>query len=243
MIAGRQEACAHNNALWCDAVLKTAGARTRFRPGFWQAEDRILPLYPGLVTLSAQPGTDFYTALESLPPNAAVKDSFASLNLGPLGFQKLFSGTWLFRPAQSATRPPHGAGWHKVTHVDGLKKWLAAWNADEELHHILSAKLLDMNAVDFAAIYKEDGIRAGAIFNAGPKLGPSEVLGLSNVFSRKNWLYAGLHDLLEPFPHRQICTYETDDGLLPVYRQLGFEDCGRLGVWLKVEPQKPATDA
>ncbi len=233
MIAGRQDACAHNNALWCDAVLKAAGAGTRFHAGFWEAKGTVLPLYPNIVTLSAQPGSDFYAALETLPAAAAVKDSYADLNLAPLGFRQVLSGTWLFRPELAGHRPPISSSWHKITQPDGLKKWRIAWSTDETLHHLLPASLLNRNAVDFAAVMKDDGIRAGAIFNRGPKFGNSEVIGLSNVYNRKSWLYSALHDLLEPFAHRPICTYETDENLLPVYRQLGFEDCGRLAVWLK----------
>jgi len=233
MTAGRQEACARNNALWCDAVLKSAGARTQFLAGFWQAEGIILPLYPNIVTLSAKPGAGFYEALEALPENTAVKDSFGNLDLEPAGFRKLFSGTWLFRPERATRKPPASSNWHKVAHPEGLKRWLAAWNANEKLHGIFPPKLLDKKTIDFAAIVRDGTIRAGAVFNTGPKLGNKDVLGLSNVFCRRSWLYSALHDLLEPFPHKPVCTYETDNALLSVYRQTGFVDCGNLSIWKK----------
>lgn len=233
MIAGRQDACARNNALWCDTVLKAAGARTAFHGGFWIAREKVLPLYPNIVTLSAKPAADLYAALEMLPEGAAVKDSFDTLDLAPLGYRKRLSGTWLFRPPVSEKRPPISTGWHRISHSEALKRWLAGWNADESLHAILPSKLLEKKTVDFSAIVKDGAIKAGGIFNTGPKLEGKEVVGLSNVFCRRSWLYTALHGLLEPYAQKPVCTYEEDDGVLPVYRQLGFDPCGRLGVWVK----------
>jgi len=236
MNTGKQGACARTNALWCDSVLKAAGASARFHAGFWQAEGRVLPLYPNIVTLSPQPGAEFFAALSVLPANAAIKDSFDSLDLQASGFEKLLTGTWLFRPAQTANRPTLSTNWQKIAHSEGLKKWLAGWNENVNLHHVFPPSLLDLKTIDFAAITENGAIKAGAVFNSGPKLDGKDLLGLSNVFYRKNWLYSALHGLLEPFPHRSVCTYEADDTLLAVYRQLGFETCGRHSVWLKPRP-------
>ncbi|CTQ57028.1 hypothetical protein LP7551_05592 [Roseibium album] len=233
MVPGKQDACAQNNALWCDAVLKAAGANSRYYAGFWHASGKVLPLYPNIVTTSARPDPDLKTALDALPENAAVKDSFNCLDLGSFGFRKLKSGSWLFRPTQSSRRPPVTSSWQKITHPEGLKRWSAAWNSDDELHRVFPPRLLEKRAIDFAAILNEGSIKAGGIFNAGPTFSGKDVLGLSNVFCRKNWLYSALHELLAPFPHKPVCTYETDDDVLTVYRQLGFEDCGRLSIWLK----------
>jgi len=233
MIAGRRDACAHNNALWCDAVLKTAGAKTEFHNGFWLAQEKSLPLYPNIVTLSADPGPDFFASLEALPTGSAVKDSFDCLDLAQMGFHKIFGGTWLFREAKSKKRPPIQSDWRKITHAEALKKWLAAWNGNVQLHHVFSPRLLDRRAIDFAAISRDGELKAGAVFNTGPKLNGKDVVGLSNLFCRKSWRYSALQHLLEPYGHKPACTYETDDALLPVYRQLGFEDCGQLSVWQK----------
>jgi len=233
MIAGRQDACAHNNALWCDAVLRAAGARTGFQNGHWIAREKSLQLYPNIITLKANPGAEFFLDLDALPKGSAVKDSFGSLDLAQIGFQILFSGTWLFRPAKTDKRPPIQSDWHKITHSEALKKWLAAWSSNDQLHNVFSLKLLEKRAIDFAAISKDGELKAGAVFNSGPNLDGKEVVGLSNLFCRKSWRYSALHDLLEPYAHKPVCTYETDNELLPVYRQLGFEACGRLGVWLK----------
>lgn len=234
MIAGRQDACAQNNALWCDAVLKAAGAKTEFHNGHWIAREKSLPLYPSIVTLTGNPGAEFFASLDALPKGTAVKDSFNNLDLAQMGFQKLFSGTWLFRTAKSERRPPIQSDWHKITHGEALKKWLAAWNSNGQLHAVFSPRLLEKRTIDFTAISKDGELKAGAVFNTGPKLDGKDVVGLTNLFCRKRWRYSALHDLLEPFGHRPVCTYETDTDMLPVYYQLGFEACGQLGVWVRV---------
>jgi len=233
MVAGRQGACAQNNALWCDAVLRAAGAKTEFQSGYWHAAGEVLPLYPNIVTCSQKPSTDLKTALAALPAGAAVKDSFDCLGLASMGFRKLLSGTWLFRPPQTFRKPPLQSDWHKAKHPEALKKWLNGWNSNDSLHAVFPPQLLDLNTVDFATVSKGETIRAGAVFNRGPKLGGKEIVGLSNLFCRRSWRYAAMHDLLEPFANKPVCTYETDEELLPVYRQLGFEECGKLSVWLK----------
>ncbi len=233
MDAGRQGACARNNALWCDTVLKAAGVSTRSPAGFWHANGKVLPLYPSAITLSVKPGPEFFEVLDTLPANAAVKDSFATLDLASMGFRKLFTGTWLFRPAQASRRPPLSVQRQKVAHSAALKEWLAAWNVDERLHGVFPPKLLETQTVEFAAIRNGSGLKAGAVFNSGPTYEGKEMIGLSNLFCRRNWRYSALRELLEPYPHRPVCTYESELELLPVYRELGFEGSGSLSVWLK----------
>jgi hypothetical protein len=233
MLASRVEVCAQTNALWCDAVLKAAGAKTGFHAGYWRAEGRVLPICPNVVTLSATPGAGFEAALAELPQDAAVRDSFDCLDLGSLGFRKLVSATWLFRPALTDRKPPIRSDWKKITYADGFRKWLAGWNADEKLRSVFSLKLLETGTVTFAAIERDGALRAGAVFSAGPRVDGKETVGLGNLFCRRNWRYSALHDLLEPYAHKSVVTFETEDGVLPVYRQLGFEPCGRLAVWLK----------
>ncbi|GAA0784908.1 hypothetical protein E1180_07175 [Roseibium denhamense] len=233
MVANRQEACAQNNALWCDAVLKAAGAKTHFHSAFWNATGKTLPLYPNLVTTSPKTSADLDAALARLPVNAAVKDSFDTLDLSRQGFKKLFQGTWLFRPPVSAKKASAPPCWHQITHAESLKKWLHEWNSKEALHSVFPNRLLEDSTVSFAAIHKDSVLKAGAVFNSGPSIEGKDILGISNLFYRKSWRYSALHDLMEPFPHKAICCYETDPDILPVYSQLGFEPCGTLTVWLR----------
>ncbi|MEP3045340.1 MAG: hypothetical protein ABJL55_05415 [Roseibium sp.] len=219
-------------------MLSKAGATTRFNNDYWVAEGKQLPLYPNLVTLNNKSGPELISALKALPPGAAVKDSFDCLELKHRGFEKLFSGRWLFRPAQSSKKPPVSSDWQKVMTLDALAKWLPAWNDNETLRQVLSPKLLKSATVDFAMIMDGETIKAGCTFNQGPKCDGKNLIGLSNIFYRKKWLYGALRSLLQPYSHHPVCTHESDETLLPVYRQSGFQDCGKLAIWVKNKSQE-----
>ncbi|XYK78767.1 MAG: hypothetical protein ROO70_13330 [Labrenzia sp.] len=226
--------CARNNALWCDAVLRAAGARTDFHHGYWQASGKQVPLFPNIVTLTAEHGADLSAALAALPSKAAVKDSFDCLDLSTSGFEKLLTGTWLFRSQEGTRKPASPPDWQKAQTSEALCKWLPAWNKSEKLHTLFPPKLLEFPDIDFVSIRRDDKIQGGAVLNYGPSHAGKDVVGISNIFHRKSWLYGALHALIEPFQHRPVCTYETDTELLPVYRQIGFEDVGTLTVWQKL---------
>lgn len=226
--------CARNNALWCDAVLRAAGAKTDFHHGYWHASGKQIPLFPNIVTLTADHSADLSAALAALPSKAAVKDSFDCLDLRTSGFEKLLTGTWLFRSQEGTRKPASPPDWQKAQTSDALGKWLTAWNRSENLHKLFPPKLLEFPDIDFVSIRRDDKIQGGAVLNYGPSHAGKDVVGVSNIFHRKSWLYGALHALIEPFPHRPVCTYETDTELLPVYRQIGFEDVGTLTVWQKL---------
>lgn len=193
-----------------------------------------MPLFPDIITLTEDHGADLTSALAALPANSAVKDSFNSLDLRSSGFEELLTGTWLFRMPQSRRKPPAPPDWHKAATPEGLRKWLDGWSTNNALHKIFPAKLLEVQAIDFVSILQNRTLKAGAVLNHGPAIDGKDIIGVSNVFRRKSWLFGALHDLLEPCPHRPVCTYETDGELLPVYRQLGFDEVGKLTVWRKL---------
>lgn len=225
--------CAQNNALLCDAVLSAAGANTRFQSDYWHSEDKQLPLYPNVVTLNRKTGPELMAALTALPPKAAVKDSFDCLELHHRGFDRLFRGTWLYRPAISSRKPPAKFDRKKVLTQDALIKWLEAWNGNESLHQVFPPNLLKKQALEFAMIEQDGAIKAGCTMNFGPKQDGKEMIGVSNIYYRKKWLYGALQALLGAYPHHPICTYETDADHVAVYRQLDFQECGSLSVWVK----------
>jgi hypothetical protein len=90
--------------------------------------------YPNVVTLSAEAGAAAQLAAVRELVDAgqlgsfAVKDSFASLDLGPLGFHVLFAATWLWRDA--ALPPPvsvdTGLRWATIGEPEALRDWEAA---------------------------------------------------------------------------------------------------------------------
>jgi hypothetical protein len=79
-----------------------AAADKGFSDGFWFAARRSPPLYPDAVTL--RPGIAPGDLLQPIDdgPGCSLKDSFADLDLAPLGFEELFSASWIAREPDTA---------------------------------------------------------------------------------------------------------------------------------------------
>lgn len=100
---------AENNAHWCDAICRAHGAPGKLHEHLWLSREPMPRFYPNVVTLSAEAPAAQLAAVRALVDAAqlgsfAVKDSFARLDLAPLGFRVLFAATWLWRDA--ALPPP-----------------------------------------------------------------------------------------------------------------------------------------
>lgn len=88
----------------------------------WVALRRSPDLYPDAVTIL--PGAVVEDVLRSAQdgPGCSVKDSFADLELGRLGFDELFRARWIFRnPVLSSTQ--RSAIWAVVETADDLAEW------------------------------------------------------------------------------------------------------------------------
>lgn len=73
---------------------------TRFEPDRWLALRRSPPFYPDAVSLTERP-RDILAGID-LSPGCSVKDSFATLDLAPAGFEVLFDAEWIYRePVES----------------------------------------------------------------------------------------------------------------------------------------------
>jgi hypothetical protein len=108
---------ARNNAELCALVADTG----TFAADAWTSPTRTPPLYADAVTLV--PGVDPEALLARVEtgPGCAVKDSYADLDLAPLGFHVLFDAQWICRPAGTSggtstlavreLREINGEGW------------------------------------------------------------------------------------------------------------------------------------
>src|ERR1700753_2324725 len=97
-------ACVSNNTAWCDAVARAHGGETAFAPTHWSNTRQSPPFYPNLITLTPGDSEAQLATIRALAESGAleegwgVKDSFATLDLAPLGFEMLFAAQWLWRP-------------------------------------------------------------------------------------------------------------------------------------------------
>ncbi|HWS38783.1 MAG TPA: hypothetical protein VN408_39350 [Actinoplanes sp.] len=105
MIDHRLAAAVRENAAWVDLVCRGRGLPTAFTPERWHTTRRSPPFYPDAETL--RPGVTAAVVLAGVDtgPGCSVKDSFADLDLAPLGFTVLFSATWIWRPAGPGSEP------------------------------------------------------------------------------------------------------------------------------------------
>src|SRR3954469_13638689 len=86
---------AQNNAEWCDAFCRTYGILGHFARDAWSCAERTPQLYPDAVTLVRGASGDALLARVDASGGCSIKDSFADLDLSPMGFEILFAAEWL----------------------------------------------------------------------------------------------------------------------------------------------------
>jgi hypothetical protein len=192
--------------------------------------------YPNVVTLTPEGAPrqlDLLSRLD-LPGRWGVKDSFATLDLAPLGFTELFSARWLhFAPEKPAPTSPSEARWVQVRDRAALASWETAWSGQPEgaLPTVFRPGLLEDAGTTFLAAYQGDSLVAGAIAYRA-----QGVVSLSNTFFKTaetgRLREELLGQLLAAFPGVPLVGYEHGDELA-AWCALGFEPLGPLRVWLK----------
>ncbi|AKJ01240.1 Hypothetical protein AA314_02866 [Archangium gephyra] len=219
-------------------MCRTHGHPGEFSEALWFNRAQVPPFYPNVVTLTAEGQTrqlEVLSALE-LPGRWGVKDSFATLDLAPPGFEELFSAQWLHFPSERPAPVSSGAArWVQARDTAALAAWEAAWGGHQHpppaVFQVFRPGLLEDAGVRFLAAYHEDTLVAGAIaYHA------EGVVSLSNTFfaeARAGVLRAELlGQLLATFPGLPLVGYDSGDELA-AWCALGFEPIGPLRVWLK----------
>lgn len=229
-------AAARNNAEWCDAVCRAHGLPGEFGDVAWSNARRTPPLYPDAATLTADASAgDVVSRIDTASPGCSVKDSFAGLDLAPLGFEVLFEAQWIHRPAGEA--PGGGSSevrWEPIASADSLPAWETAWSGGDEPTGLFRPELLaDGEATTFLAGHAAGRIVAGAIASPG-----DAVLGISNLFATddapggEEAAWAGcLTEAARLWPDLPVVGYESGESLDVAVRQ-GFTPIGPLRVWL-----------
>jgi hypothetical protein len=231
-----------NNAHWCDLICRLHGAPGRFTPSAWVTSGVAPPLYPNLVTTADHPGetrADITRLLaETTGRVLAVKDSFGTLDLAPLGFALLFDAEWFWRPASAAPlRYALGeAHWSVLGTVAGLAAWESAWRiadgaSDLPDRPMFPPPLLREADVQFLARCEREDITAGAISYRW-----QETNGISNVFgpaaTAQSDFAACLALVAERNPSADIVGY-GQPGFSTTFAESGLVAAGPLRVWVK----------
>lgn len=230
-----------NNALWCERVCRTHGAGGEFLPHCWRTYRPAPPFYPNLVTMGAAAAAAAHerAILELLAAGVAgawgVKDSFASLDLAPHGFRRLFEAHWYWRDPLPlpATDGAAALSWAPITDAAALAAWEAAWRGSPEAAPaIFLPALLAEAGVRVLAAYRERTIVAGVIASES-----GAVVGITNFFARPEGAVSradSLAAVARAFPGKPIVGYGSGASL-PAMAALGFEMLGPLTVWLRAE--------
>jgi hypothetical protein len=221
-------AAARNNAEWCAAMSRAHGVRSRFGEQAWTAPSRTPIFYPDAVTLV--PGADCASIVSAIDagPDASVKDSFADLDLAPAGFEVLFDGQWLCRPADAPVAAREFS-WARVSDPDTLRTWATAWDGGNGFQQLFRPELLDDPTTFVLAGRAGEAIVGGAVATRS-----DEVVGISNLFA-VGGDGAGMWPLvLEAvgalFADLPVVTYDRDEDVAGAIRH-GFRPLGPLRVW------------
>jgi len=223
-VNGKISLAARNNAEWCDAVSRSWGQRCRFEAEFWINPGEAPPFYPNLVTLA--PTRRLAAEIVQAEGAFAVKDSFAQLDLAPLGFAPLFEAMWIWRDPQPVARSD-GTTWRIIRDAGSLLCWEAAWRGDEPALDLFRPALLQEGDHTFIAIEGDAQIVAGCVASRS-----AAVVGISNLFGRDE-LAAGCVAAVQDFaPGLPVVGYEHGPALA-LMKSLGFQALGPLRVWLR----------
>ena len=220
----RTALAARNNAELCDAVSRSWGRRCRFEAEFWINPGESPPFYPNVVTLAPT---------RRLPPEIAqaegafaVKDSFAQLDLAPLGFAPLFEANWIWRDSQQVAKSD-GTTWRIIRDAGSLLRWEAAWRGDEPVLDLFRPALLDARDHAFIAIEVDAQIVAGCVASRS-----AAVVGLSNLFGPDSLGAACVAAVQDCAPGLPVVGYDAGAALAHM-KSLGFQELGALRVWLR----------
>jgi hypothetical protein len=176
--------CASNNVDWYEAIFHSHGLAGVIADGIWISRDTAPPYYSNAVALTpfgqaAQIAR--LTELEGvLSGRWSAKDSFAALDLSPLGFRPLFEAEWIWRDASDAPAPDAGGlAWRPVTTTGQLEGWEAAWrkNGSPTETAVFVPNLLADATITLLGGYRGDAVVAGCAGNRS-----ADAVGFSNFF-------------------------------------------------------------
>jgi hypothetical protein len=224
----RVKIAAANNAAWCHAMCRSHGIVGTFTPQAWLSSRRTPVFYPDAVTLAADAAVAPVLAGIDTTSGCSIKDSFALLDLGADGFERIIDASWLWRP--DGDSPPDAMPMVPVGVID-MVAWALAWRGSDGPRDLFRPSL----AADPDVVVL--GRRAGERFVAGAIVNFSgTATGLSNVFAVDGDLdaaWAGaVVAAVRRWPALPVVGYESGDAVAAPTR-LGFDVVGPLTVWCR----------
>jgi hypothetical protein len=213
------------NATWCDVVTRSHHLRPDADARVWWSDRRTPSLYPDAITLD--PAVSEFDVLGRIhdAPGASVKDSFATLDLGPDGYRVLFEATWFARPPGPIA---DGAGdaFERIADKFTFGAWRHAWGGPGDV--LLPGLLRTAGVTIIGARTPDERYDRGGIAHR-TTIGGTEVVGLSNTFGPPTDVALAAAALA---PDAWTVGYDEPD-VVAALDAHGFTGCGPLRVWVR----------
>lgn len=215
-----------NNIAWCGLVCDTHEIAHISKEHVWGTLDKAPQFYPDIITTSKHGTVEEVMDFIGNREIASLKDSFASLDLSPLGFTVLFEAEWIYHESVTEASEPAQESWRMIS----TEQELARWTSVNGLEKVVKPALLQHEDVKIFTC-EQNGALSGFIANVG-----ANAVGISNVFSAsqtsKNlWLDIPKVVAAE-FPGLPLVGYESN-GDLAAALSSGWTSVGPLRVWIK----------
>lgn len=214
-----------NNVVWCGIVCDTHGISQTSKENVWGLMSKAPAFYPDIVTSNKEVTEDEIIDFIGSREIFSIKDSYANLDLSPIGFKILFEAEWIYH------KPIYNfnffqSDWRVITTESDLAKWTKIQGTG----NVIKPILLKREDVRIFMLEKKDGI-SGFIANIG-----AGAVGITNIFSSEHTiedLWSTLPKVVSnEFPGLPLVGYEQD-GNLTVAIQSGWASIGPLRVWIK----------
>ena len=210
---------------WYDDLCAVHGVGSALSDGLWMSLGPPPPLHSDAVAVEPSVTVDQVLAALGGRAHAGIKDSFATIDLAPAGWQLLFAATWIHRDEGGSPRTDSSA-WRPVTDAAELGRWTAHHDTAE----VLLPALLNRAHFKILGRHAHGELTAGAVARLG-----SGVVDVSNLWAAPNHLvdWDELADAVHAaFPGRPLVGYERGDDL---ERALAgrFTAVGPLRVWVR----------
>ncbi|MGI8484897.1 MAG: hypothetical protein ACR2OU_11625 [Thermomicrobiales bacterium] len=214
-----------NNAAWCAAVCATHGISSTMESGIWIAEGSPPRYYPDAITLNPEITAEQVAAIIAGRNGGSIKDSVATLDLAPHGFELLFTANWI--AIDSPPPAAQGSTWDVISSAEGAQRWRDAQGDADSIRD----ELIDDPNVALVMGCVGDGDLAGAIAYRS-----DSAVGISNVFNSGSnqvsaW-QAVAANVASTFPGLPIVGYEQGEDLMAAIAA-GFTEIGPLRVWVR----------
>jgi hypothetical protein len=190
------------------------------------------PYYGSMLTLDPDAVGEQLAAVETIRSKRSgifgLKDGFARLDLHAYGFRILFEGSWVC--AGAGTFSDRVAdGWHQIETSDDLADWEESWKlaGSPADRRVFPDGLLSESNIAFFGRRSADGYSSGCIANRS-----TNCVGLSNVFGVEARDVSNAAALTAAFSVGMPVVSYGGDTALRELRRSGFEEVGRLRIWL-----------